>query len=159
VFAWGGDGMVRRCINEMAGTKTRLAVLPAGTSNLFARSLDIPSDIAGAVEVGLHGVGREVDVGTFNGERFGVMAGAGFDAAMIRTAMRSRSISGARPTSSAASATTTPSRLSPRSTSTASGGTRGPRRASCSGTSASSSAASRSSRTRGPTTGCWSWAS
>lgn len=84
VFAWGGDGMVRRCINEMAGTKTRLAVLPAGTSNLFARSLGIPSDIAGAVEVGLHGVGREVDVGTFNGERFGVMAGAGFDAAMIR---------------------------------------------------------------------------
>jgi len=84
VFAWGGDGMVRRCINEMAGTKTRPAVLPAGTSNLFARSLDIPSDIAGAVGVGLHGVGREVDVGTFNGERFGVMAGAGFDAAMIR---------------------------------------------------------------------------
>ena len=68
VFAWGGDGMVRRGINEMAGTKTRLAVLPAGTSNLFARSLGIPSDIAGAVEVGLHGVGREVDVGTFNGE-------------------------------------------------------------------------------------------
>ena len=62
VFAWGGDGMVRRCINEMAGTKTRLAVLPAGTSNLFARSLGIPSHIAGAVEVGLHGVGREVDV-------------------------------------------------------------------------------------------------
>ena len=34
----------------------------------------------------MRGEHRSLDVGTFNGERFGVMAGAGFDAAMIRDA-------------------------------------------------------------------------
>jgi YegS/Rv2252/BmrU family lipid kinase len=86
VFAWGGDGMVRRCIDVLAGTKTSLAILPAGTSNLFATNLGIPRDIQAAVEIGLRGAGRKVDVGCFNGERFAVMAGAGFDAAMIRDA-------------------------------------------------------------------------
>jgi diacylglycerol kinase (ATP) len=86
VFAWGGDGMVQRCIDVLAGTSVSLAIVPAGTANLFATNLGIPKDIAGAVAVGLHGGRRELDVGKFNGERFAVMAGAGFDAAMIRDA-------------------------------------------------------------------------
>jgi diacylglycerol kinase (ATP) len=84
VFAWGGDGTVRRCMGVLAGTGTSLAVLPAGTANLFATNLGIPSDIEEAVHVGLHGERRMLDVGSFDGERFGVMAGVGFDAAMIR---------------------------------------------------------------------------
>ena len=86
VFAWGGDGMVQRCIDVLAGSKTRLAIIPAGTANLFATNLGIPRDIEEAVAIGLHGEHRKIDVGRFNGERFGVMAGAGFDAAMIREA-------------------------------------------------------------------------
>ena len=39
-----------------------------------------------AVSIGLRGERRRLDVGRFNGERFGVMAGAGFDAAMIHDA-------------------------------------------------------------------------
>jgi diacylglycerol kinase (ATP) len=86
VFAWGGDGTVRRCVDTLAGTDTSLAVLPAGTANLFATNLGIPTDIEGAVAVGLRGHRRQLDVGRFEEERFGVMAGAGFDAAMIRGA-------------------------------------------------------------------------
>jgi len=86
VFAWGGDGMVQRCIDVLAGTNVSLAIVPAGTANLFATNLGIPKDIVDAVAVGLHGGSSELDVGRFNGERFGVMAGAGFDAAMIRDA-------------------------------------------------------------------------
>lgn len=86
VFAWGGDGTVRRCIDVLAGTAADLAVLPAGTANLFATNLGIPTDIKGAVAVGLRGARRRLDVGRFEKERFGVMAGAGFDAAMIRDA-------------------------------------------------------------------------
>lgn len=86
VFAWGGDGTVRRCIDVLAGTSARLAVVPAGTANLFATNLGIPTDIKGAVAVGLRGERRRLDVGRFEKERFGVMAGAGFDAAMIRGA-------------------------------------------------------------------------
>ena len=45
VFAWGGDGTVRRCVDVLSGTEAALAVLPAGTANLFATNLGIPTDI------------------------------------------------------------------------------------------------------------------
>jgi YegS/Rv2252/BmrU family lipid kinase len=86
VFAWGGDGTVRRCIDVLAGSEASLGVLPAGTANLFATNLEIPKDIERAVAIGLRGARRRLDVGRFNKERFAVMAGAGFDAAMIRDA-------------------------------------------------------------------------
>jgi diacylglycerol kinase (ATP) len=86
VFAWGGDGLVQRCIDVLAGSDVPLAVLPAGTSNLLATNLELPLDIAEAVAIGLRGDRRRIDVGRFNGERFAVMAGSGIDAAMIRDA-------------------------------------------------------------------------
>jgi diacylglycerol kinase (ATP) len=86
VIAWGGDGMVQRCVDVLAGSAVSLAIIPAGTANLFATNLGIPKDIERAVAIALHGARRTLDVGRFNGERFAVMAGAGFDAAMIRDA-------------------------------------------------------------------------
>ena len=86
VFAWGGDGMVQRCVDVLAGSTVSLAIIPAGTANLFATNLGIPKDIGEAVAVGLRGERRSLDVGRLNGERFAVMAGAGFDATMIRDA-------------------------------------------------------------------------
>jgi YegS/Rv2252/BmrU family lipid kinase len=86
VFAWGGDGTVRRCLGVLAGTKVPLAVLPAGTSNLFASNLGIPTDLGQAVRIGLRGGTRRIDVGRLNKERFAVFAGAGWDAEMIRDA-------------------------------------------------------------------------
>ncbi|HEY0389338.1 MAG TPA: diacylglycerol kinase family protein [Gaiellales bacterium] len=86
LIVWGGDGMVQRCIDAMAGSDVTLAIVPAGTANLFASNLGIPKDIEGAVRVALSEQTRAVDVGRMNGERFVVMAGAGFDAEMIRSA-------------------------------------------------------------------------
>jgi diacylglycerol kinase (ATP) len=86
VFAWGGDGTVRRCVDVLSGTEASLAVIPAGTANLFATNLGIPGDVEQAVAIGLSGDRRKLDVGRFGDERFAVMAGAGFDAAMIRDA-------------------------------------------------------------------------
>jgi diacylglycerol kinase (ATP) len=80
---WGGDGMAQRCIDTLAGTGNTMAIVPAGTANLLASNLGIPKDIEGAVETALHGVDRTIDVASMNGERFAVMAGAGFDADMI----------------------------------------------------------------------------
>ncbi len=88
LFVWGGDGMVQRCIDAVGTSPVVLAVLPAGTGNLLARNLEIPIDLAQAVEVGLHGAHRTIDVGRVNGERFAVMAGTGVDALMIRDADR-----------------------------------------------------------------------
>jgi diacylglycerol kinase (ATP) len=84
ILAWGGDGMVRRCINALGDTEIPLAIVPAGTSNLLASHLGIETDISQAVQVALHGERRRLDVGLFEGERFAVMAGAGLDAAMIK---------------------------------------------------------------------------
>lgn len=85
-FIWGGDGMAQRCIDSLAGTGTTIAIVPAGTANLLATNLGIPKDIVGAVETGLHGKPRVIDVARMNGECFAVMAGAGFDADMIDAA-------------------------------------------------------------------------
>jgi YegS/Rv2252/BmrU family lipid kinase len=86
LFVWGGDGMVQRCIDAVGKAPVTLAIIPAGTANLFASNLGIPKDLEEAVRIGLSGPRRTIDVGSINGERFGVMAGTGFDAAMIRGA-------------------------------------------------------------------------
>ncbi len=85
-FVWGGDGIAQRCIDTLAGTQATMAIIPAGTANLLASNLGIPKDIEGAVITGLHGRRRRIDVARLNGERFAVMAGAGFDADMINGA-------------------------------------------------------------------------
>ena len=86
IFVWGGDGTVQRVIDAAAGAPVALAVLPAGTANLFATNLGIPHDLEEAVKIGLNGTRRQLDVGRINGEHFGVMAGTGLDALMIRDA-------------------------------------------------------------------------
>src|SRR6266545_4724295 len=86
VFVWGGDGMVQRCVEALAGSAVTVAIVPAGTANLLAANLGIPRDLPEAVRIGLHGARRRLDLGRLNGEHFVVMAGAGFDGGMIRDA-------------------------------------------------------------------------
>ncbi|MFJ5073026.1 diacylglycerol kinase family protein [Streptomyces sp. NPDC088553] len=91
VVACGGDGTVRACADVVAGTGIALAVVPCGTGNLLARNLGLPLDPATALEEALGGDCFGIDVGRVWGDRlrptrFTVMAGAGFDAAMVRDA-------------------------------------------------------------------------
>jgi diacylglycerol kinase (ATP) len=86
VLAWGGDGMQQRCIDVLAGTGVPLGILPAGTGNLLATNLEVPTTVPEALDVALHGDSRAIDTGVCNGERFAVMAGIGFDALMIKDA-------------------------------------------------------------------------
>ncbi|WP_248958833.1 diacylglycerol/lipid kinase family protein [Sphaerisporangium perillae] len=88
VFVWGGDGMVQRCADVLAGSGVPMAILPAGTANLFAGEMGIPADLEEAVRIGFHGERRKLDLGVLNGEHFAVMAGAGFEAQMIADADR-----------------------------------------------------------------------
>jgi diacylglycerol kinase (ATP) len=88
VFVWGGDGMVQRCVDALAGTGTTIAIVPAGTANLLASNLGIPHDLREAVRIGFHGDRRRLDLGRLNGEHFAVMAGAGFDGELIAGADR-----------------------------------------------------------------------
>lgn len=88
VLVWGGDGTVRRAINEIVDRDldASIGILPAGTANLLAHNLDIPIDLRQAVDIAVHGEPRPIDLGRMNGTYFAVMAGAGFDALMIRDA-------------------------------------------------------------------------
>lgn len=86
LFVWGGDGMVQRCLDAVGEAQVPVAILPAGTANLFASNLGIPKDLPAAVQIGLSGRRRVLDTGRLDGERFAVMAGVGWDALMIRDA-------------------------------------------------------------------------
>lgn len=85
VIACGGDGTVRAVAERLAGTSTQLAVVPLGTGNLLAENLSIPVGLD-AIPSALSAKPVVLDVGSVNDESFVVMAGVGFDAAMIRDA-------------------------------------------------------------------------
>jgi YegS/Rv2252/BmrU family lipid kinase len=87
VFVAGGDGTVMAVATALAGTGVPLAILPTGTGNLLARNLDLPfTDEEACLRIGLTGHTRPIDVGAVEGRKFVVMAGLGFDAAMMRDA-------------------------------------------------------------------------
>jgi diacylglycerol kinase family enzyme/membrane-associated phospholipid phosphatase len=92
VLVCGGDGTVRTVCAELAGTGVPVGVIPAGTGNLLARNLDLPLYLNAAVEVGLNGQDRAIDIvriagdGIGEDEHFLVMAGMGFDAAIMEGA-------------------------------------------------------------------------
>jgi YegS/Rv2252/BmrU family lipid kinase len=84
VIAAGGDGTLNEVVSGLAGTKTILGVLPAGTMNVFAREMGIPFDsLERAFLVIERGFVREVDLFEANGAPFVQMAGVGFDAQVI----------------------------------------------------------------------------
>jgi len=78
--------MVQRCADALVGSDATIAIIPAGTANLFAHNVGIPLDLPEAVRLGFHGRRRQLDLGRINGEHFAVLAGVGFDADMIREA-------------------------------------------------------------------------
>lgn len=83
IFACGGDGTVMACLSALVGTEVALAVLPAGTGNLLAANLGLPDDPEAGVEVAVKMGRRKIDVGVVGDRAFAVMAGMGFDAAMV----------------------------------------------------------------------------
>jgi len=86
VLVAGGDGTVRSAAQGLAHSGVPLGILPQGTGNLLARNLDIPRD-DDALEVALSGADRTIDLGRLDdGTAFTIMAGAGFDALMMREA-------------------------------------------------------------------------
>ena len=66
----GGDGTVSLGAGIAYEAKKPLAVVPAGTLNLFARSLKIPLDVALAAEMLAAGTVRNRDIATANGKPF-----------------------------------------------------------------------------------------
>jgi diacylglycerol kinase (ATP) len=77
----GGDGMVHLALQAVAGTETRLGLVPAGTGNDVARYFDLPrKDPVAATDVVIGGKERRVDLARIGSTYFLTVLAAGFDA-------------------------------------------------------------------------------
>ena len=70
IIAGGGDGTISSVAGVLAGTGRILGVLPLGTLNHFAKDLQIPLDIEGALNTIVASNIMQVDVGEVNGRFF-----------------------------------------------------------------------------------------
>ena len=85
VAACGGDGIVTDVAEGLIRTNTALAVLPAGTTDVFALEMGIPRNALKASLLIEEGSKRKIYTGLINGNRhFLVMCGVGFDALTVR---------------------------------------------------------------------------
>jgi diacylglycerol kinase (ATP) len=77
----GGDGMVHLAVQALAGSETRLGLVPAGTGNDVARNLDLPlKDPSAATDVIIGGKERTIDLAKIGHRYFVTVLAAGFDA-------------------------------------------------------------------------------
>lgn len=83
VLAGGGDGTISAAASVLMGKDKALAVLPAGTMNLFARGLGIPISLDGAVAAFATGKVRAVDMASANGRPFVHQFSIGMHAKMV----------------------------------------------------------------------------
>jgi YegS/Rv2252/BmrU family lipid kinase len=70
VIIGGGDGTISGLVDQLVGKDIMLGVLPFGTANSFARTLGIPLDIPGAVEVLRTGRPRRIDLGMIDNDYY-----------------------------------------------------------------------------------------
>ncbi|KGX90215.1 lipid kinase [Pontibacillus halophilus JSM 076056 = DSM 19796] len=79
VVAAGGDGTINEVINGLAPAENppRLGIIPVGTTNDFARAINVPRHIQKAVSVILEGYVMPIDIGKVNDQYFVNIAGGG----------------------------------------------------------------------------------
>lgn len=92
VLSAGGDGTVMAVAAGLSGSGVPLGLLPLGTGNLLARNLDLPLTVPEAIDIAFGTTERTIDLGSSaadgakDAKIFAVMAGVGFDAAMMKDA-------------------------------------------------------------------------
>ena len=94
VVAGGGDGTLNAVASGLAGTGKALGVLPLGTYNHFAKDMNVPLDLEGAVAALVGGSARDVDVGEVNGRLFLNFSGVGLHPRVVRHREAQRSARG-----------------------------------------------------------------
>jgi YegS/Rv2252/BmrU family lipid kinase len=94
VVAVGGDGTIGLIAGALRDTPGRLAVIPAGRGNDFARVMKIPENAAEAAALILDGQEKVVDVGDVDGETFVCIASLGFDSDANRIANDAKLVKG-----------------------------------------------------------------
>jgi YegS/Rv2252/BmrU family lipid kinase len=89
VVVRGGDGTVHEAVQGLVGARARLTVWPAGTANVLARQLEMPSNASELARVFLRGKTKRITLGCATQERTGarryffMLAGVGLDASVV----------------------------------------------------------------------------
>jgi diacylglycerol kinase (ATP) len=97
IVAVGGDGTCGRIANAIlrSAAPCRLAVVPAGTGNDFAKTLGMNKYSAAQVaELVIRGDATQIDVGLADGHYFLNSCGFGFDASVLEATSRVRLLKG-----------------------------------------------------------------
>lgn len=103
IVAAGGDGTLSTVCYEVRGSGVPILAYPSGTANLLAQNLGLPPDALTLADVTLNGTAVDFDLGELEREEhedhrrtgFVLMAGAGFDADIMRMAQPMKSTLGA----------------------------------------------------------------
>lgn len=87
VVCSGGDGTLDEVVTGMvqSGVNVPIGYIPAGSTNDFANSLEIPKDMVKAAEVAVNGTPFQCDMGYFNGDTFVYVAAFGIFTAISYT--------------------------------------------------------------------------
>ena len=85
VVLGGGDGTISGLVDLLVGKDVVLGVLPLGTANSFARTLGVPLDVAGAVEVLRTGRRKRIDLGMIDDDYFANCAAMGLSPQIAET--------------------------------------------------------------------------
>lgn len=83
VLAVGGDGTINEAANGLAGSGTRLAVVPHGTGNVFADEVGLPRTVEGCLALLSGGETVEIRLARAGERYFLLLASAGFDAEVV----------------------------------------------------------------------------
>ena len=84
LLAGGGDGTISAAAALAWRNDKILGVLPAGTMNLFARSLNMPQNISVSIHALARATIQAVDIGTCNGQVFVHQVAIGLHPLLIR---------------------------------------------------------------------------
>lgn len=84
IISVGGDGTLLEVVNGVAGEDVAVGIIPCGTGNDFSRTLGLPSDLEGQLQVISKGKERRVDLGKAKGRFFINVFSLGIDALITR---------------------------------------------------------------------------
>jgi YegS/Rv2252/BmrU family lipid kinase len=84
VIVCGGDGSVSSAALAAMESGLPLGIIPMGTANDLARTLDLPMDLVAAAGIIARGETRPIDVGTVNGHAFFNVASIGLSSELAQ---------------------------------------------------------------------------
>ena len=83
VIVAGGDGTIEAVARGLAHTQTMLGIIPLGTRNNIAASLNIPNDLTQAIQTLAEGEHGRFDMGKANNHYFMEVVGVGLEASLF----------------------------------------------------------------------------